>query len=68
MSKIIVTFEAPEDMREFIRQRAKMQEKSISGYLRSLVKDDQVMWQVENKRAWARWQQPVDNFGVRHEG
>lgn len=64
MSKIIVTFEVPAELREFIRTRAKMQEQSISGYLRSLVRTDQIAWEYTAAQAWEKWQQPVDNIGV----
>lgn len=64
MSKIIVTFEVPPALKEFIKLRAKMQEQSISGYLRSLIRTDQTAWEYTAGQQWEKWQQPVDNIGV----
>lgn len=64
MKKINVSFEVPPEVYEFIKMRAKMQEQSRSGYLRSLVRWDQAAWESVAAEQWEKWQQPVDNIGV----
>jgi len=64
MAKRNVSFEVTEELREFMRMRARMQEQSTSAYLRYLVKLDQSAWESVAEQQWEKWQRPVENIGV----
>lgn len=64
MSKIIVTFEVPVELRDFIKKKSAILDQSMSGYLRNLVKADRAAWDKKAEKQWKKWQQEVDNIGV----
>lgn len=64
--KIIVSFECDADTREFIRKRAAMTNRSVSGYLRELVKDDRQEWEQKAANWWSRQIEQFNALEVDH--
>lgn len=65
-TKIIISFECDADTRDFIRKRAAMTNRSVSGYLRELVKDDRQEWEQLAANWWSKQIKQFENMEESH--